>query len=75
MTFFDILRLRGEFEILAMKFTGVNQNGTIEGLEAFLDNGHRKNRFRPGYERAREVAETILEALDEQTNLSGVRGG
>ena len=65
LNFFTILRLRGEWEILALKFVGVNQNGTLDSLRDFLSKGHRKNRFREGYDRAVELAEEILELADE----------
>lgn len=63
LSVFDILNLRTEWEELARNFTGINQNGTIESLQEFVKNGHKKNRFRPGFNEAIDIAETILKAV------------
>lgn len=60
MNVFNYLNLRSQWEDLARNFVGVNQHGTIESLQDFVENGHRKNRFRDGYEEAMELAEMIL---------------
>lgn len=60
ISIFEILNLRSEWEDLARNFVGVNQNGTVDSLHDFVENGVKKNRFRPGYDRAVEVANTIL---------------
>lgn len=57
---FELLELRSEWEELARNFTGVNQNGTLDSLVEFLENGHKKNRFREGYDRAIYIAKEIL---------------
>jgi hypothetical protein len=57
---FEILNLRSEWEDLARSFADIDNNGTIQNLQYFKDNGFRKNRFRPGYERAMEIAIEIL---------------
>lgn len=60
MNVFNYLNLRSQWEDLARNFVGVNQHGTIQSLQDFVENGHRKNRFRDGYEEAMELAEMIL---------------
>lgn len=60
MSVFELLNLRSEWEDLARNFVGVNQHGTIDSLKEFLEIGHRKNRFRDGFEEASELAEMIL---------------
>jgi hypothetical protein len=57
---FELLQLRSEWEDLVRNFTGVNQNGTLDSLQEFLDNGHKKNRFRDGYDLAIDIAQEIL---------------
>lgn len=57
---FELLELRSEWEDLVRNFTGVNQNGTLDSLQEFLDNGHKKNRFRDGYDQAIDIAKEIL---------------
>ena len=63
LSVFEILNLRTEWEELARGFVGVNQNGTIDSLREFVSNGHKKNRFRPGFNEAIDIAETILKAV------------
>lgn len=57
---FELLELRSEWEDLARHFSGVNQNGTLASLKDFRERGFKKNRFRPGYQRAMDIAEEIL---------------
>lgn len=63
LSIFDILRLRSEWEDLARGFAGVPQDGTLDNLEYFIQNGHRKNRFRPGFQTALDIAERILQGV------------
>ena len=63
LSVFEILNLRTEWEELARGFVGVNQTGTIDSLREFVSNGHKKNRFRPGFNEAIDIAETILKAV------------
>ena len=58
----DILRLRSEFEELAINFEVAEEkrHGVINSLEWFKRYGNRKNRFRNGYDRALEICNIIL---------------
>lgn len=60
LNIFDLLNLRSEWENLARNFNGVNQHGTLDSLRDFVENGHKKNRFRPGFNKAIDIAEVIL---------------
>jgi len=61
MNVFEYLVLRSEFEDLARFFVGVNQNGTVDSMKEFLEIGHKKNRFREGYDRAVEICQEVTD--------------
>ena len=61
MTIFQILCLRTEFEELASDYAMPQRASDIDTIEWFIDNGHRSNRLRNGYERAKEIALIIKE--------------
>lgn len=61
MTVFEYINLRNEWEEIVRDFKLPMYFGTIHGLKWFLKNGHGSNSLRPGYERAREIAEHILD--------------
>lgn len=65
LSVFELLSLRYEWEeiVRTYKFTG--KQGTIENLQNFRTYGYRGNRFRPGFDRAAEIATTILEHCDD----------
>lgn len=74
MTIFDILNLRTEWEDIVRGYKFVGKDGTIDNLSNFLKHGNRSNRFRPNYDRAMEIAETILKSVENETsNLPSVR--
>jgi hypothetical protein len=60
MDVFEYLNKRSEFEDLARYFVGVNQNGTVDSMKDFIENGHKKNRFREGFDRALEICEEVV---------------
>lgn len=60
MTVFELLALRFEWEELATGFKVGHKSGHLDNLESFLDAGHKVNRFRDGYDRAVEIAQTIV---------------
>ena len=60
MNVFQYLLLRTEWEDLVKDFKFVGKEGTIDNLKAFVENGHKGNRFRPGYNRAVEITQEIL---------------
>ena len=63
LSVFEILNLRTEWEELARGFIGIKKDGTIDSLQEFVKNGHRKNRFRAGFNEAIDIAERILKAV------------
>lgn len=74
MNIFEILNLRTEWEDIVKSYKFVGKDGTIDNLKNFLNHGNRSNRFRPQYDRAMEIAETILKSVENETsNLSSVR--
>jgi hypothetical protein len=52
--------LRTEWEDLIKDFKFVGKEGTIDNLQTFIENGHKGNRFRPGFDRAVEITQEIL---------------
>lgn len=75
MNVFQYLLLRSEWEELVKDFKFVGKEGTIDNLVNFLETGHKGNRFRPGFDRAVEIAKTITMSIKNETsNLSGVSG-
>lgn len=61
MSFFQILSLRTEFEDLTNDYAMPQHASDIDSIEWFIDNGHRSNRLRNGYKRAKEIALIIKE--------------
>lgn len=64
MTIFQILNLRSEFDELTSDFAMVENGSHIDNIEWFIENGHRSNRLRNGYKRAKEIALIIKEYYD-----------
>lgn len=60
MSVFDLLSLRFEWEEIVRTLRWGDKDGRVETLEKFLQVGHKSNRFRPGYERAAEIAKLIV---------------
>jgi len=62
MSIAEMCRLKEEFEQITYSF---NMNGVgksdINTLEWFVENGHRSNSLRSGYERAKEIAFILTE--------------
>ena len=57
----EILTLRSEFEEIISGFNVSVSGSDINSLEWFVENGHRSNSLRSGYERAKEIAVIITE--------------
>ena len=55
----EILRLRFEFEELTQGFS-MPDGSDINTLEWFVENGHRSNSLRNGFDNAKQIAITIL---------------
>ena len=59
-TVFELLELRFEWEELVRTLKWGDKDGRIDNLVKFLQTGHKANRFRPGYDRAVEIANLII---------------
>lgn len=73
LSVFEMLNLRYEFEELIRGFKFVPKDGRIDNIKLFIENGHKGNRFRDGYDRALEIANIIVENY-EKNNLSSICG-
>lgn len=60
MTVFELLELRTEWEEIAQTLKLSSKSGHLDNLKAFLETGYKANRFRPGYDRAVELATKIV---------------
>ena len=56
----EVLTLRSEFEEITSGFNVSLSGSDINSLEWFVENGHRSNSLRNGYERAKEIATIIV---------------
>lgn len=65
MQIIELLNLRTEFEEIASDFSrSVGGGSSINTLEWFAEHGFRSNRLRNGYDRAIEIANTIISEYD-----------
>ena len=55
----EILRLRTDFEELTHGFN-MPEGSDINTLEWFVENGHRSNSLRNGFDDAKKIAQTII---------------
>ena len=70
---FELLNLRYEWEEIISGYKFVGKEGTIDNLVNFLGTGHKGNRFRPGFDRAVEIAKIITMSIEhEKINLSSL---
>ena len=60
MNTMEILNLRTEFEDISSDFNMSVSGSCINTLKWFAENGFRSNRLRNGYDRAMEIANTII---------------
>ena len=60
----DILVKRTEFEELTKDFSMPVDGSCIDTIDWFIENGHRSNSLRNGFEEAMKVATTIKEYAD-----------
>jgi len=60
---FEILNLRFKFSELVrnLNVPAAIKNGDIDGIEWFVNHGHKSNRFKKEFSEALEVANSILE--------------
>lgn len=66
MNVFEYLNARYELEEILRKYKVPFKDATIGNCKWFVKNGHKSNRFRPNYNRALELAETIVEKKNEK---------
>lgn len=64
MSIFQIIMLRSEFEDITKDFSMSVNGSDIDTIEWFLENGHRSNSLRNGFDRAKDIALTIKEYAD-----------
>ena len=64
MNIFCTLNLRTEFEKLITRYDLPNKQSDINSLRYFVEEGHKKNRFRKHYVRALEIADEIVGEYD-----------
>ena len=68
----EILRLRSDFEDITRGYQ-MPEGSDINTLEWFVENGHRSNSLRNGFDDAKKIAQAILteqkEWLKKQKNL------
>jgi len=61
---FEILNLRSEYEEIVRHFSLPSPHSDIDSIYWFIENGHKSNSLRNGYERARQIALIIKEYAD-----------
>jgi len=71
MTFMEILNLRTEFEEIVKDFNMNTFNSGIDTIGWFIENGHRSNSLRNGFNEAMNIAKTIKEYADGCTESIG----
>ena len=62
---------RSEFEDITRDFSMSVDGSCIDTIEWFLENGHRSNSLRNGFDRAKELALAIKEYADGCTKEIG----
>ena len=60
MNIAEILMMRFEFEELTSGYNLAVDGSSINSLEWFVENGHRSNSLRNGFDDAMKLAKTIL---------------
>ena len=66
----EILRLRTDFEEITEHFS-MPQGSDIDTIEWFIENGHRSNSLRNGFDDAKKIAQTIKEYYDGSPKETG----
>ncbi len=56
----QLLNLRTEFEEYTNSYTIPNKGSCINKLKWFVENGHRSNSLRNGFDNAKQIAEKII---------------
>jgi len=68
-----IVQLRFEFEELTKGYNMEVSGSDINTIEWFIENGHRSNSLRNGFNDALAIAKTIKEFYDGSTKTIGAR--
>ena len=68
----EAIQLRSEFEFITKGFN-MPDGSSIDTIEWFIDNGHRSNSLRKGFEDALTLAEKIKEFSDGCTKKTRSR--
>ena len=68
----EAINLRSEFEFIT-KLYNMPQGSDIDTISWFLENGHRSNSLRNGFDDAKQIAQTIKEYYDGCPKETGSR--
>lgn len=60
MSLMQLLNLRTEFEEYTNSYTIPDKGSCINKIEWFVENGHRSNSLRNGFDNAKQIAEKII---------------
>jgi hypothetical protein len=69
----EILNIRTEFETLTQGYTMPCNESDINTIKWFIENGHRSNSLRDGFDNAMTLAKKIKEFADGCTEKTGNR--
>lgn len=75
VSFFEIINLRSQWEAIVDEFKIPDNNGTIDNLRWYVENGHSSNRFRRNFKKSIVIAKQIVDYVDENyeaTNIPSV---
>lgn len=65
MSLMALLTLRSEWEDITRRYKVPDNNGTIDNLKWFIENGYQGNRLRRRFPDALEIANTIVEEVEK----------
>lgn len=75
-SFMALLTLRSQWEAITHRFNIPDNNGTIDNLNWFIENGYRNNRLRKHFGNALEIANTIIDEnekyYEQNPNISSI---
>lgn len=60
MTLMQLLNLRCDFESHTRDYNIPDKGSSINTLDWFVENGHRSNSLRNGFDNAKQIAEKII---------------
>ena len=68
----EAIQLRSEFEFITKGFN-MPDGSDIDNIEWFIENGHKSNSLRKGFDEAQEIAKIIKEFRDGCTKTTRTR--